>query len=77
MVGKLGHSTPAAMAETVLERCPKRARIAVLLDKKGQVWMDMPDAASPGELVGVYARSHDPDALAEDIEFSAHERGLA
>ena len=35
MVGKLGHSTPAAMAETVLERCPKRARIAVLLDKKG------------------------------------------
>lgn len=42
-----------------------------------QVWMDMPDAASPGELVGVYARSHDPDALAEDIEFSAHERGLA
>ena len=53
MVGKLGHSTPAAMAETVLEHCPKRMPIAVLLDKKGQVWMDMPDAAEPGELVGV------------------------
>lgn len=77
MVGKLGRSTTAAMAETVLERCPKRTRIAVLLDKKGQVWIDMPDAAAPGELVGVYARSHDPDKLAEDIEFSAHERGLA
>lgn len=77
MVGKLWHSTPAAMAETVLEHCPKRARIAVLLDKNGQVWMDMPDAAEPGELVGVYTRSHDPDALAEDIVATAHERGLA
>lgn len=77
MVGKLGHSTLAAMAEAVLERCPKRTRIAVLLDKRGQVWMDMPDAAVHGELVGVYARSHDPDALAEDIEATAHERGLA
>lgn len=77
MVGKLGNSTPAAMAETVLERCPKRVPIAVLLDGEGYVWMDMPDAAAPGELVGVYARSHDPDKLAEDIEFSAHERGLA
>ena len=77
MVGKLGHSAPAAMAETVLEHCPKRRPIAVLLDGDGQVWMDTPDAADPGELVGVYTRSHDPDALADDIVATAHERGLA
>ena len=76
MAGKLGRSTPGQIAETILDRCPVRTAIAVLVDHDGKVWMDMPDAGGEGDLVGVYRRSHDPDALAEDLECVANERGI-
>ncbi|MEN9478451.1 MAG: hypothetical protein RLZZ300_2592 [Pseudomonadota bacterium] len=76
MAGKLGRSSPTQIAEVVLDRCPVRAAIAVLVDSDGGVWMDMPDAADEGELVGVYRRTSDPDALAEDLECVANERGI-
>jgi len=76
MVGKLGRSTPAQIADVVVQRCPARYGIAVMVDSDGCVWMDMPDAADEGELVGVYRRTSDPDALAEDLECVANERGI-
>ena len=76
MAGKLGRSTPAQIADVVVQRCPARNVIAVLVDSDGGVWMDMPDAADEGDLVGVYRRTSDPDALAEDLECAAKERGI-
>lgn len=76
MAGKLGRSTPAQIADVVVQRCPARNVIAVLVDSDGGVWMDMPDAADEGELVGVYRRNSDPDALADDLECVAKERGI-
>lgn len=76
MMGKLGRSTPAQIAERVLEECPVRRGVAVMVETNGEVWMDWSDAKGSGELVGVYTRSHDPDRLAEDLECVARERGI-
>lgn len=76
MVGKLGRSTPAQIAERVLEECPVRRGVAVMVEANGDVWMDLSDARGSGELVGVYTRSHDPDRLAEDLECVANERRI-
>lgn len=76
MVGKLGRSTPAQIADVVVQRCPARHGIAVMVDSDGFVWMDMPDAADEGELVGVYRRTSDPDALADDLACMAEEKGI-
>ena len=76
MVGKLGRSTPEKIAEKILEDCPARREVAVMVEANGDVWMDWSDAQGAGELVGVYSRSHDPDRLAEDLECVANERGI-
>ena len=76
MMGKLGRSTPAQIAEKILEECPVRRDVAVMVEASGEVWMDWSDAQGSGELVGVYTRSHDPDRLAEDLECVANERGI-
>ena len=76
MAGKLGRRPTAKIAEAILERCPVRYEAAVMVDSDGGVWMDMPDAADEGELVGVYRRNSDPDALADDLECVAKERGI-
>ena len=76
MAGKLGTSDPQKIAEAILERCPVRYEVAVMVDRDGYVWMDMPDAADEGELVGVYRRTSDPDVLADDLACMAEERGI-
>lgn len=76
MAGKLGRRPTAKIAEDVLERCPVRSPIAVMIDKQNRVWVDVPSETWDGELVGVYRRTSDPDALAEDLECVAKERGI-
>ena len=76
MAGKLGRRPTAKIAEDVLERCPVRSPIAVMIDAENRVWVDVPSETWDGELVGVYRRTSDPDALAEDLECAAKERGI-
>lgn len=76
MVGKVGNSTPSALAETIVQKCPARSPISVTLDRSGEVWMQPTQDADVRELVGVYMRGSDPDVIAGDIEFVAQERGL-
>lgn len=77
MAGTLGRRPVEKIAEDVLERCPKRSPIAVVIDKQNRVWVDAPSDKWDGELVGVYRRTSDPDALADDLECVARERGIA
>lgn len=76
MAGKLGRRPTAKIAEDVLERCPVRSPIAVMIDAGNRVWVDVPSETWDGELIGVYLRTSDPDALAEDLECAAKERGI-
>ena len=76
MAGKLGRRSVAKIAEDVLERCPVRSPIAVMVDSQNRVWVDAPSDKWDGELVGVYRRSSNPDVLAEDLECVANERGI-
>lgn len=76
MVGKLGRSTPAQIAERILEECPVRRGVAVMVEANGDVWMDWSDARGSGELVGVYTRSHDPDRPPRTLSAWQTKRGI-
>lgn len=75
-VGKIGRTSIETMAERIAERVPVTRSAAVVIHRKGAVWIDEVWAADPEETVCTYSHGFDCEEIAGDIEFACKSLGV-